>query len=545
MLVVIPFCHREEDQAFRLLRWIAELGNVSTHDVLIQVPSGVSAETAEKAMAIVRPVFRECELYHLLDDCVDMPFPFPHNFTFKRCVDYVDLFKKWPFLFLEPDAIPLCPEWLNRIEAEYNRARKPFMGYLEYAGQEKIQHINGVAVYGDIMTYAPSLVSSPIPQSRDQIGQNFMSFDVGGAAEMLPHTHVSPLFQFQYQNEAKLLKDTSLSWLNPDAVIFHTEKTGGLIELLRARRNGTPYVSKHPERTIPIEAKSHEPDWTNVGVAGPSCDIFIKTWQGDAIWHEHCLRSIDKYCTGFRKVVQNHEEHERGYLYQQVVKLNADRYTDADYILHTDSDTLFTVPVTPQAFIHNGKTDWHYEPFASALQKEGDGALAWKRAMEKFIGEEPQHEFMRRHPEMIPRWLYQAFRTFCWEKHGCTVEQYVMSQKEFSEWNVLGFYAWTYHREAFNWIDASVVGSQGVVHQFWTGPHNQTLEQRHERARQAIPEMQAILAGAAPQNPAILTVHVVQENKEPATKKRQASPKMLAALERAREEKRKKQLAKA
>ena len=33
-----------------------------------------------------------------------------------------------------------------------------------------------------------------------------------------------------------------------------------------------------------------------------------------------------------------------GLLWQQVVKLNAHELTDADYILHVDSDTIFTQP---------------------------------------------------------------------------------------------------------------------------------------------------------------------------------------------------------
>lgn len=546
MLVAFTFAAHDWELALKNLRWDEELKVGNNHDILLVCPSGVSKEVAQQALEIAQRAYRKATLYHLIDDCT-LQWPFGANFMWKRTVDYIDHFGLYPFMFKESDAWFLTPGALDLLQQEWKKAEangKHFVGYLEYAGSDKIAHMNGVGIYGDIFKYAPSAMSAPIPQSQDQIGDNHMAFDMAGATEIVPQMVNSSLFQFQYKNEAKLLKDTSLSWLNPDAVVFHTDKTAGLIELLRARRNGTPakditgsILREDISKVVP--SKRHPSD------EAPSFDIFIKTWKGDAIWHEHCLRSIDKYCTGFRNVVQNHEEHERGYLYQQVVKLNADRYTDADYILHTDSDTLFTVPVKPQAFIHNGKTDWHYEPFASALQKEGDGALAWKRAMEKFIGEEPQHEFMRRHPEMIPRWLYQAFRTFCWEKHGCSVEQYVMSQKEFSEWNVLGFYAWTYHRESFNWINDSQDDYVKVVHQFWTGPHNQTLDQRHERAKQAIPEMQAILAGTSPQNPPILTVPMAQEKKEPAPKKRQASPKMLAALERAREEKRKKQLAKA
>ena len=32
-------------------------------------------------------------------------------------------------------------------------------------------------------------------------------------------------------------------------------------------------------------------------------DIFIKTYPGDFIWLEYCIRSIEKFVTGFRDIV--------------------------------------------------------------------------------------------------------------------------------------------------------------------------------------------------------------------------------------------------
>ena len=34
-----------------------------------------------------------------------------------------------------------------------------------------------------------------------------------------------------------------------------------------------------------------------------SCDIMIRSYWRDFAWLEYCLRSIERYCTGFRAVI--------------------------------------------------------------------------------------------------------------------------------------------------------------------------------------------------------------------------------------------------
>jgi len=131
--------------------------------------------------------------------------------------------------------------------------------------------------------------------------------------------------------------------------------------------------------------------------ATPIYDIFIRTYPADYPWLDFCLVSIAKYTTGFRKIWivspeepgllrTTHEKHLNiewkkmneespdGYLSQQIHKLYADVITDyePDYILHIDSDTLFTRPVTPQHFftqptgsldVSKQKLIWYYTPY--------------------------------------------------------------------------------------------------------------------------------------------------------------------------------------
>lgn len=215
-----------------------------------------------------------------------------------------------------------------------------------------------------------------------------------------------------------------------------------------------------------------------------TCDIFIRTHSGDAEYHRHCLRSIEKFCSGFRNVVVVNKDEPRGYLGQQVDKMEADLHTDADFVLITDSDTLFTTPVTPETYLRDGKSVWLHTPWTPEMLAHA-GTHSWFRCMEVFFGVEPPSEFMRRQPFMVPRWLTISLREFCKARHGMSIRDFVMMGKSFSEFNVLGFHAWLHHRDRIAWIDTSKEPlPELTVRQFWS----------HDPIGKNIDEIESILA---------------------------------------------------
>lgn len=201
-----------------------------------------------------------------------------------------------------------------------------------------------------------------------------------------------------------------------------------------------------------------------------TCDIFIRSYAGDFEWLTYCLRSIHRFASGFRRVIvvvpngqrpptgaletvyHIHESCD-GYLHQQITKLNADAFTDADNILFMDSDTIFTRPITPADAINNeGLVKWLYTPYASLGQ---DNSEVWKRVTAKAMKREVDNEFMRRHPLCAPRWALEGLRGWFWRAHGMSLDTYVADQpgREFSEWNVLGAWLWFHHRDRIEWIN--------------------------------------------------------------------------------------------
>lgn len=229
-------------------------------------------------------------------------------------------------------------------------------------------------------------------------------------------------------------------------------------------------------------------------------DIFIRSYDGDAEWLRYCLRSIQRFATGFRRtvVVVPHGHHpptgdaemvfyvaETGdqYMQQQSDKLHADHFTDAEFILFQDSDTIFTRPITPDMVIRdNRRPVWLYTPYTSL---GNDESQLWKKITGKIIGHPVEHEFMRRHPLVAPSWALREFRTWVHRVHGVSMERYVMTQPDhdFSEWNALGAWLWYFHRDHIVWQNTDEDMGTVFCHQSHSwGGLNEHIRANLERA---------------------------------------------------------------
>lgn len=213
-------------------------------------------------------------------------------------------------------------------------------------------------------------------------------------------------------------------------------------------------------------------------------DIFIRTYKDDLPWLVYCLQSISKFCTGFRDVIivvpEPHKplldgfnltkekvftckEYKNDYLGQQVTKLTANHYSDADFKLFMDADTLFIIPTKPEDFIINEK------PFIlkTHYSKVGTGII-WKDVTEVTIGHAVEFEYMRRHPMCYHRSTFSDFADHIMKLHGKTVEEYVMSREKFSEFNSLGAFAELYNNDKYEFRNTDDGLPPLHVRQFWS-----------------------------------------------------------------------------
>lgn len=205
-------------------------------------------------------------------------------------------------------------------------------------------------------------------------------------------------------------------------------------------------------------------------------NIFIVTYRKDFNWLKYCLKSIQKFATGFGKTkilvptedlnellnvigsveIDNWEAESgeewpgKGFLWHEAQICRADEWLpDADIICHFDPDCVFTEPVTPFTFISNdGRPFLRYESFRT-IGKRHPGVLSWKHAAELCVPFTVENEYMRGFCHCYTRNTYRKIREVVEKKTGMKFDDYVKTCKNdfpqtFAEHVTLGAVAHKY-----------------------------------------------------------------------------------------------------
>lgn len=209
-------------------------------------------------------------------------------------------------------------------------------------------------------------------------------------------------------------------------------------------------------------------------------DILIRTYWRDLEWLQYCLRGIERFCAGFHDVIvviparsepwlkrwpplpprvrlRLCPDYADDYLGQQVTKLFADQWSDADYICHLDADCVFARPTRPQDLTRDSLPCIFTRPVAELPRH-----WPWTQPTAEFLGFLPDHDYMQRQPFLYPRWIYPALRRWWEAKQDTSVADWVLSRppRGFSEFNALGGFAHTFHRKEFAWTPIAEAGTE-------------------------------------------------------------------------------------
>lgn len=197
-------------------------------------------------------------------------------------------------------------------------------------------------------------------------------------------------------------------------------------------------------------------------------DIFIKSYRKDFNLLNYSLKSISKNVNGYnnivllipvtdkldferiqlpiintRIVVHYIKEYGDGYLLQQAFKIQAHKYSNADYILFSDSDCIFDHEIDLQEYVKDGKPEILYTHYS----KVGD-AICWKQPTENFIKHPVEFEFMRRNCLIYHRSTLENISNF-----NPNIEHDIMRSGRFSEFNAIGVFAFINESDKYNFIN--------------------------------------------------------------------------------------------
>lgn len=223
--------------------------------------------------------------------------------------------------------------------------------------------------------------------------------------------------------------------------------------------------------------------------------IFLRSYAADLPWVPYALRSIHKFVSGVRDIIISVPEEDlqafKGlnlaveklvqskvptgamdpYLGQQLDKLMADEYTNADYILYWDSDCIAIRPFKPHDLLVERRPRCLMTPYSKLVKPDGSSDTPWQAVTEKAVDHTVEFEFMRSHPFIVSWFALGEFREFMQNTHGCSVGEYIAKQpgRSFSEFNAL--HAWAYYRapHLFYWWNTEIDGvPEPLVKQWWS-----------------------------------------------------------------------------
>ncbi len=287
LLVVLPTHAGDVSQTEVLLKWIKSLGMVSEHSLMIAADAEVPQEKVKALLDIVRGEFHSVRA--MIVNTGVKGWPQAANFMFRAAARQVNEFYRQPFLFLEPDAVPLRSDWLSAIGDAYWRCPRPFMGCVLDAERPieglPNRYMAGVGVYPqntyDLMTdlwkdARFNAMANP-KLSMEQRQSNVRAWDMVGSTLVVPRAHHTPLIQHFWgtsyntppifkaaRTEADPMNTVTLDMVKSESVIFHRVKDiEGFLALLRIRLEAKkPQFAEPGLLTMPPGPKRKgNPNW--------------------------------------------------------------------------------------------------------------------------------------------------------------------------------------------------------------------------------------------------------------------------------------------
>lgn len=256
MNLAVPLCEHERQLALKWFSWVSELGPIEGHQLYLLPAYGMEftdvrllAEQAFPGAVIIIPDSEKIKS----DWQADVPARSAAgpNSMFRTFAWHFYYAKLGPWFWLELDAIPLKAGFIDAIEAEYIRGGMPFMG--AHVVIDKVpEHLTGNSVCPqNVPELAPTLIQHT--NWIDSGKEYELAFDIAGAKEVLPKAHFTNLIQHRFRHPGFKTRAEVDALLDPNAVIFHSNKDGSLISFLKGEE--PPQEEKRTERweNVPLE----------------------------------------------------------------------------------------------------------------------------------------------------------------------------------------------------------------------------------------------------------------------------------------------------
>ncbi len=238
LIVVLPFCQKDLEQARELLLWINEIRPAKTMPIIL-MPA--DAEVDRASIMQLKDIASQSFAYVRAALVPTTKEGWPPNQMFLETAKLIKNSYRLPFLWLEPDCIPLVSDWYFRLESAYEVCPKKFMGTIIHQDKDPTlpkQHLTGCSIYPqDAVDWFKPII--PVDEGKTP-------WDIGGADKVVLASMDTDLIYHVWgtQNEAPTFvvergpnnprNAMVRSDIPRNAVLFHRCKDGSLIRILRS-----------------------------------------------------------------------------------------------------------------------------------------------------------------------------------------------------------------------------------------------------------------------------------------------------------------------
>jgi len=239
LLIVCPCSTDDAPIAERLLDWVYQCsGKEAYGHVLLAFAHDVHAEMRLRVRISAELAFESVTEFQATKKWLPNNLPdrgepktkteFINN-LWEQTANHIAHHYRWPWLWLEPDCVPLTPDWRIKLADAYANQPKKFFGshMKRKVGDAEHLFLARTAIYHAGAFNELNKFSGGAPP-----------FEWASEAYVIPRSTKSRLFQ-------QLAYEGDPSKVRPDAVLLHSDKTGKLIEYLRSQQPPTDCIQQN------------------------------------------------------------------------------------------------------------------------------------------------------------------------------------------------------------------------------------------------------------------------------------------------------------
>ncbi len=255
MNIAMAYFKGDRELAIKWLNWVKELGGLGNHKLFLI--RAFDCDPIPEVLPFTEVKDEECQTepkgqqdWQSREPMRSASAP---NSMFRQLAWKFYNEKLGPYLFIEPDCIPLVTGWHDKLWDEYVRGGKPFCG-AKVLIESVPEHLTGNSIYVDVPELAPSLVRRTNWTPAGQPRSFELAFDIAGAREVLQKCHFTTLIQHKFRFKGFESRYEFDAVIDKNAVVFHSDKKGTIYKYLRENLSGVketlddavrPYIEQY------------------------------------------------------------------------------------------------------------------------------------------------------------------------------------------------------------------------------------------------------------------------------------------------------------